>query len=167
MNQLTHYNTNFTNRTFPITLIADNVTSPGNIGSLLRLSDAFGIQKLILCGKDIVISRKALRTSRATEKTVDYDILEDVFPVLKEYKKSNHQLIALEITKNSHSLQTFHIQQDQPIVLIVGSENFGISEPIIEICDFCIHIDMFGQNSSMNVAQAANIALYEMTKQLM
>ncbi|MEJ6791494.1 MAG: adenylyl-sulfate kinase, partial [Lacinutrix sp.] len=49
---------------------------------------------------------------------------------------------------------------------IIGDENFGISESILKQCDTTIHINMFGQNSSMNVVQATNIALYEITKQL-
>ena len=48
----------------------------------------------------------------------------------------------------------------------VGDENFGVSDHILNYSDAVIHIDMFGQNSSMNVVQATSIALYEMTKQL-
>ena len=52
------------------------------------------------------------------------------------------------------------------MVLVIGDENFGISESILKQSDAVIHIDMFGHNSSMNVVQATNIALYEITKQL-
>ena len=165
--QLNHYNTNFHQRRFPIILVADNVTSPSNIGSLLRLSDAFGVEKLILCGKDVFISRKALKTSRATEKIVDFEIWDDTLEVVSLLKNKEHQIIALEITKTSQPIHNFKFQQDKPMVLVVGDENFGVSEAVLELSDVTIHIDMFGKNSSMNVAQATNIALYEMTKQLL
>ncbi|HCY81920.1 MAG TPA: RNA methyltransferase, partial [Xanthomarina gelatinilytica] len=45
-------------------------------------------------------------------------------------------------------------------------ENFGISETVLTLSDAIIHINMFGQNSSMNVVQATSIALYEITKQV-
>ena len=66
--QLTHYNTNFTKRQFPITLISDNVSNAANLGSLFRMADAFGVQKLILCGDHISLGRKMAKTSRATEQ---------------------------------------------------------------------------------------------------
>ena len=51
-------------------------------------------------------------------------------------------------------------------MLVIGDENFGVSDNILSISDAIIHIDMFGQNSSMNVVQATSIALYQITKQL-
>jgi tRNA G18 (ribose-2'-O)-methylase SpoU len=163
--QLNHYNTNFKPRTFPITLICENVTNAPNLGSLFRIADAFGIKKLILCGENISLGRKFTKTSRATEKFVDFEINDNTLDVLKTLKTS-HQIIALEITTNSKPLHTFQFDNSKPIALIVGDENFGISEDILQITDETIHIEMFGQNSSMNVVQAANIALYEITKQL-
>ena len=50
--------------------------------------------------------------------------------------------------------------------MVVGAERYGISENILNILDDCYHIEMYGQNSSMNVAQATSIALYELTKKL-
>ena len=52
------------------------------------------------------------------------------------------------------------------MALIVGDENFGVSEAALEGSDTIIHIEMFGKNSSMNMVQATNIALYQTTKQL-
>jgi len=144
--QLTHYNTNFTKRTFPIILVCDNVTNAPNIGSLFRIADAFGIEKLILCGEHITIGRKITKTSRATEKVVNYELCESAC--------------------KSKPIHNFQFPKEKPIALVIGDENFGVSENILKISDGIIHIDMFGQNSSMNVVQASNIALYEMTKQL-
>ncbi len=163
--QLNHYNTNFEKRTFPIILVCDNVTNAPNIGSLFRISDAFGVEKLVLCGKHIPLGRKMTRTSRATEKVVDFEVLESAKEVVKNFKQGNYQIIALEITDGSKAIHNVEFSSEKPIVLVIGDENFGVSEDILEISDAVIHIDMFGQNSSMNVVQATNIVLYEMTKQ--
>ncbi|AXT20145.1 TrmH family RNA methyltransferase [Flavobacteriaceae bacterium AU392] len=166
--QLTHNTTNFIKRKFPITLICDNVTNAPNIGSLFRISDAFGIEKLIFCGETIHLGRKMMKTSRATENVVNYELNKNIFEVVRELKAHQYQIIALEITVSSTPLHQFKLaNQKQPIALIIGDENFGISEAILNNANTVIHIDMFGQNSSMNVVQAANIALYELTKQLM
>jgi tRNA G18 (ribose-2'-O)-methylase SpoU len=163
--QLTHYNTNFTKRRFPIILVCDNVTNAPNIGSLFRISDAFGIEKIILCGDHIPLGRKMAKTSRATEKTVNYEISESASTIVENLKHNGYQIIALEITNKSKSLNTFLFLKEKPIALIVGDENFGVSEAVLNTSDEVVHIDMFGQNSSMNVVQATNIALYEITKQ--
>ncbi|MDC1197521.1 TrmH family RNA methyltransferase [Algibacter sp.] len=165
--QLNHYNTNFTNQIFPITLICDNVTNAPNIGSLFRIADAFGIEKLILCGDDISLGRKMAKTSRATEKIVNYEVNRDALEVIQDLKSKNYQIISLEITNSSQAVHNVQFSTNKPIALIIGDENFGVSEHILNISDVIIHIEMFGQNSSMNVVQATNIALYEITKQLL
>ncbi len=165
--QLTHYNTTFTKRTFPVTLVCDNVTNAPNIGSLFRIADAFGIEKLILCGQHIPLGRKMTKTSRATEKTVLYEVSDSASVVVKSLKEKGFQIITLEITDSSTSIHTFKFSAEKPVVLVIGDENFGVSDHILKLSDATIHIDMFGHNSSMNVVQATNIALYEITKQLL
>ena len=165
--QLNHYNTNFKNQIFPITLICDNVTNAPNIGSLFRIADAFGIEKLILCGDDISLGRKMAKTSRATEKIVNYEVNKDASEVIQDLKSKNYQIISLEITNISQAVHNVQFSTNKPIALIIGDENFGVSEHILNLSDTIIHIEMFGQNSSMNVVQATNIALYEITKQLL
>ncbi|MBU3821518.1 TrmH family RNA methyltransferase [Flavobacteriaceae bacterium XHP0103] len=164
--QLTHYNTNFSKRTFPIILVCDNVTNARNIGSLFRIADAFGVEKLLLCGEYISLGRKMLKTSRATEKVVDFEIKVSTIATVEDLKQKGYQIISLEITENSIPLHAYQFSKENPIVLVVGDENFGVSNEILELSDAIIHINMFGNNSSMNVVQASNIALYEITKQL-
>ena len=165
--QLTHYNTSFKKRTFPITLVCDNVTNAPNIGSLFRVVDAFGIEKVIFCGGDIPLGRKMTKTSRATEKVVSYEIQENASKTVKSLKDKGYQIISLEITNTSKPLHSCQFNMENPIALIIGAENFGVSEDILNLSDAIIHIDMFGQNSSMNVVQATSICLYEITKQLL
>lgn len=164
--QLTHYNSKFNQRTFPITLICENVTNAANVGSLFRTADAFGIEKLIFCGSPIPLGRKMTKASRSTEKYVHFEWCESAQEVLKRLKLSNYLIIALEIENNSKSLFEVSFGNEKPIVLIVGDENFGVSERCLNLSDHIVHIDMFGKNSSMNVVQATSIALYEITKQL-
>lgn len=164
--QLNHYNSNFQKQKHPITVICDNVTKAPNIGSLFRIADAFGIEELVFCGSDIPLGKRMTKTSRSTEKYVTHSINEDIETQIQALKAKNYYLIALEITENSQDLSTFKLQTHQPIALILGDENFGVSEPLLKSVDAIVHINMFGNNSSMNVVQATSIALYEITKQL-
>ena len=164
--QLNHYNITFNKETFPITLVCENVSNAPNIGSLFRSADAFGIEGIIFCGDNITIGRKITKTSRATEKVVSYKICTNTLNEVKTLKDKGYFIIALEITSNSEPINTFKTPLQQPIALIVGDENFGISEDVLNLSDVVIHINMFGQNSSMNVVQEKTIAFYEITKQL-
>lgn len=164
--QLNHYTSNFKKQKFPITLVCDNVTNAPNIGSLFRIADAFGIEELIFCGSDIPLGKRMTKTSRSTEKYVTHCVKENIESVIETLKANNNYLIALEITENSQPLTEFKLQTNQPITLILGDENFGVSEAILKEVDAVVHINMFGNNSSMNVVQATSITLYEITKQL-
>lgn len=164
--QLTHYTSKFNQQTFPITLVCENVTNAANIGSLFRTADAFGIEKLIFCGNPVPLGRKMTKTSRTTEKYVNFEWRENTLEILKDLKNLKVQIIALEITDTSRSIANMKFEPNQPIALLIGDENFGISETCLELADHIAHIEMFGKNSSMNVVQATSIALYEITKQI-
>lgn len=164
MQQLTHNTTNFKKRTFPITLVCDGIINAPNIGSLFRVTDAFGVEKLIFCGTDNVIGKRMKKTSRSTEKYVNYTVEANIEDVVIQLKNTHH-LMALEITENSLPLGSYKLQVNKPLALIIGNENFGISETILNQCHTKIHINMYGNNSSMNVVQATSIMLYELSKQ--
>ena len=164
--QLTHYTSKFKKQIFPVTVVCDNVTDASNIGSLFRTCDAFGVEKLILCGKDISLGRKMKKTSRATEMFVNFELKSSASEVVARLKNQDYQIISLEIASSSTSINSYNFSTTKPIALVIGDENFGVSEAILNDSEAILHIDMFGNNSSMNVVQATNIALYEITKQI-
>ena len=164
--QLNHYNSTFKKQKFPITLICDNVNNAANIGSLLRISDALGVEELIFCGENLQLSKRMKKTSQSTEKYVSHKVESDILQVVTSLKAKRYFIIALEITDSSISLDDFLLNTNQPIALIIGNENIGVSEDILKLADEIVHIKMFGENTSMNVVQATSITLYELTKQL-
>ena len=164
--QLNHYNSTFKKQKFPITLICDSVTNAPNIGSLLRISDALGVEELIFCGDNLQLGKRMKKTSRSTEKYVLHKVASDILQTVSDLKAKNYFVIALEITDNSVPLDDFRLSTNQPIALIIGNESFGISKEILNLTDATLHINMFGENTSMNVVQATSITLYELTKQL-
>ena len=142
------------------------MTNAPNIGSLLRISDALGVEELIFCGENSQLGKRMKKTSRSTEKYVSYKEESDILQVVTSLKAKRYFIIALEITDSSISLDDFIQNTNQPIALIIGNENVGVSEDILKLADEIVHIKMFGENTSMNVVQATSIILYELTKQL-
>lgn len=162
--QLTHEENQFERKTFPITLVCDHIYFQQNIGSLFRISEAFGVENIIFLGKDIPLTpRKINKTSRSTHLHVPHQIVEETSELIVYLQQNNFEIIALEITSNSKPLKEVVIPENKKTALVIGSEINGISDELLQICNQVVHINMFGQNSSMNVVQAASIALYEIT----
>lgn len=155
-----------TNR-FPLVLLADNLDSATNVGSLFRLADAMGIAKLWLTGSTPCPPNKKLaKSARSTARHVAYEYAESAIAVIEKLKTEGYGIIALELTDQSVDLATMNFHSDEKLCLILGAEKYGVSQDLLNITDHCIHIPMLGHNSSMNVAMAAAIAMYEITRQL-
>jgi tRNA G18 (ribose-2'-O)-methylase SpoU len=163
--QLTHYQSKFSKQIFPIVLVCDSVIKAPNIGSMLRIADAFGIERVVFCGEHIPIGKRMTKTSRSTEKYVNFEIHHDATKFITSLKTNDFKIISIEITAGSIPLNQFKLPTNQPIAIVLGSENFGVNKNLLELSDHILHIEMFGHNSSMSVVQAASIALYEITNQ--
>lgn len=147
--------------------LANDICTPMNIGSFFRIADALGVEKIFLTGKSVTPpNRKIKKTSRSTEKYVPYEYSPNPAEVINQLKSSGYKIISLEITSQSVDLANVELNSDDKICLVLGAENYGISEEILARSDVTAHIPMLGANSSMNVATACSIATYELTRKL-
>lgn len=156
-----------------IILIANNLRSIHNVGSLLRTADGIGVAKVLLCGytphparandsrlphESAKITRQIHKTALGAEESVSWEWQEDVLSVIDKLKKDGFIIAGLEQTKDSVALPEFSVPGK--IALIVGREVEGLEPEVIKNCDVCLEIPMFGQKESFNVAQASAMALY-------
>ena len=146
----------------PVCLLLNDFESPANVGSIFRLADAFGIEKLYLTGSTPVPpNRKMMRTSRATEKFVPYEYGERGIDTVDVLKSQGYQIISLEITSSSAEIRTLSLSSNDKVCLILGAENEGVNTQLLALSDSTVHIPMLGENSSINVASACAIAVFE------
>lgn len=156
-------------------LIAHNLRSCHNVGSLLRTAEGLGVCKVYLTGYTPYpqlsqderlphIARKITaqihKTALDAETLVSWEYRSDIFQLLAELKDSGVQIIGLEQAPGSVPLPEFQPTAD--IALIVGREVEGIEPDVIAQCDNCVEIPMFGRKESFNVVQAAAMALYQL-----
>ena len=135
-------------------LLLDNVSDPGNLGTLLRTALAFGYNDVILRGGVSQYNEKVLQSTQGA--IFKLNIINDVdIRNLKEY-----QIIATEI-KGSVDLSTVHPKKKY--VLVLGNEAHGVSKELLEIADKRVRIDI-NNIESLNVAVAGAIAMYELSK---
>lgn len=165
--QHTHKTSKFSAKKFPFVLVCDGVQSPSNIGALFRICDAFGVSEIIFCNTEININSPRLqKTARSTQKKVSFSESINILTSIEDLKKDNYTLIALEITNDSIPLEKLSLPIHQKVALIIGNEQEGISGKVLKEASQTVHIEMFGENSSMNVVQATTIALYTIVNKL-
>lgn len=160
--QLDHKTHRNTGRKFPLCLLAHDLSTPENIGSLFRIADALGLEKIWLSGTSPVPPNYRIkRTSRSSEKYVSFEYLDKPLEIINALIKKGYKIISLEKTSSSINIKDLRINPDDKICLIIGSEKNGIDQSLLDISGQTTHIPMMGINSSMNVATAAAIACWE------
>lgn len=163
--QLNHESVPFEKRQFPIILVCDSIVFQPNIGSLFRICEAFGVEKILFLGIGNQMNhRKINKTSRSTHLHVPYELYETKEDIMAFLIKNEYEIIALEITSNSIPIENVEISKNKKIALLIGNEIEGVSDYFLKKSNQVTHIEMFGKNSSMNVVQATGIALYELTR---
>ncbi len=144
-----------------LVLLCDGVNGPANLGSIFRTSDAFGVLKIYSNRSIPIDSARFRKTARNTQTRLSFQENFDLLIAIDALKSKGYLVIALEITKSSIPIAQSRALLNHKIALLVGDENHGISDDVLARADEIVHLPMFGQNSSMNVAQATAIALFQ------
>lgn len=163
--QLSHHEFARTRQRFPLRLIADDVQRPANVGALFRIADAFGIERLYLSGRSVLPPHpKLAAAARHAERAVAWEHRESAAALVRELRAEGHLIVSLEITADSVDIRQLQLPTGIPVCLLVGSEQHGVRAGLLELSDHVVHIPMFGQNSSLNVAAACSIAVFELIR---
>lgn len=156
-----------------VVLIAHNLRSTHNVGSLFRTAEGLGVGKIWLTGyspyprreTDKRLPHLAIKINKQIDKTalgaanmVKWDHSQDIGSVIKLLKDQNYTVAAIEQTADSVALPDF--KAPEKLALIVGREVEGLEPEILELCDLALEIPMLGRKESFNVVQAAAMALY-------
>ena len=153
-------------RKTPITIVLDNVRSSLNVGSVFRTSDAFLIEKIILCGITPTPPNKDIRKSAlGSTNSVDWDYENNTIDAVLKLKKNNYQIIGVEQVKESTMLNNFNISKD-PIAIIFGNEVDGVNNDVINLCNEIIEIPQFGTKHSLNISVSSGIDIWELWNKL-
>ncbi|MCS7052512.1 MAG: RNA methyltransferase [Ignavibacterium sp.] len=149
-------------RKLPVYVVLHNIRSNYNVGSIFRSSDGAMIEKLFLCGYTPHPPRKEiLKTALGATESVNWEYAKNTLDVIKQIKSLGLKIVALELTDNSIPYYDFD-KIDFPICLVVGNEISGVSQEILDHCDYAIEIPQYGIKQSLNVAVAYGIAIFKL-----
>jgi TrmH family RNA methyltransferase len=146
----------------PFLLIAERIEKPGNLGTILRSSDAVGVDAVIVSDPTTDIHNpNVVRASVGTLFTVPVIEAEgeEVLRFLKEQK------ISICSATPKAKLDYTEAGLSGPIAIAVGAEQIGLSQKWLDEADIQVSIPMLGVADSLNVASATTLLLYEVLRQ--
>ncbi|NMB80486.1 MAG: RNA methyltransferase [Ignavibacteria bacterium] len=148
----------------PVYVLLNSIRSSYNVGSIFRTSDGVMIEKLFLCGYTPTPEKKeVIKTALGSQNSVKWEYVKDAKEVINRLKNEGVKICSLELTDKSISYYNVS-KTDFPICLIVGNEISGVSQELIDLCDFSIEIPQFGIKQSLNVAVAYGIAIFDLRR---
>jgi TrmH family RNA methyltransferase len=145
-------------------LLLDGLQDPGNVGTLLRCADAFGIEE-VCCGTGTVdpYSPKVVRASMGGIFRVPI-VVEDVAKYITKWMSLQPSgRVVMSSADAREECDAFDFTK--PFVLLIGSEAFGVSEAARTLATADVKIPMVGMTESLNAAMAGSVLLYEAFRQ--
>lgn len=149
-------------------VIAHNIRSLYNVGSIFRTADAFGLTKIYLTGytgtpANVIHRKKISKTALGAEGWVPWEYQPSAVRLIKDLRLKKVNIAALENNRKAESLVNF--KPKFPLALVLGEEVRGVSQALLKLCDKVIQIPMMGKKESLNVSVAFGVAAYKIIEQ--
>lgn len=147
----------------PLILILDGITDVRNFGAIARTAECAGVHAIVVPVKGSAqINPDAIKTSAGALFKIPICRQENLLKTVKFLQESGLQVIACtEKTNDYLYVPTYK----EPVAIVLGSEEDGISNEIIRNADYLAKIPMFGEIHSLNVSVSAGVILYEAVRQ--
>tara|TARA_R110002050_G_scaffold290260_1_gene443712 strand:- start:39098 stop:39652 length:555 start_codon:yes stop_codon:yes gene_type:complete len=149
----------------PIVVVLDSIRSLHNVGSVFRTSDAFRIQKVVLCGLTAQPPHKEIhKTALGATETVEWEYFENVMDAVANLKSEGFAIVSAEQAEKTVKLQDLHKKSHPKMAFVFGNEVFGVNQEVISNSDFVLEIPQFGTKHSFNISVSVGIVLWEAMK---
>jgi len=151
-----------------LVIVFDRPGSPGNLGTIIRSCDAFSASGLVITGHAVdVYDSETVSASTGSLFSVPVVRLpsqKELTPWIEKMKKKfpNLQIIA---TDEKGSEEIYNHDFAKPTILLIGNETWGLSAAYKELSEVMVKIPISGSASSLNVASAMSVVLYEINRQ--
>ena len=148
----------------PVKLLADNVRSMHNVGSLFRTADAFLVDEIVLGGISGTPPHPEIsKTALGAEEAVKWRHVADAAEEVARLRNQGWKIVVLEQAHGSFLPEECERKPEEKVVLVVGNEVFGVDQKIVDLADLIMEIPQQGTKHSLNVSVSAGIALYALT----
>src|SRR5690554_2567384 len=151
----------------PIIIVLDNIRSLNNIGSVFRISDAFLVEKIYLCGITATPPHKDIhKTALGSTETVEWEYVENTLDLVEKLKNDSIKIISIEQAENATMLNDFIPQPQTKYALVFGNEVKGVAQNIVSNSDVVVEIPQFGTKHSLNISVSAGVVIWDLFSKL-
>ncbi len=151
----------------PIVVVLDNVRSAQNVGSFFRTADAFGIERIALCGiSSTPPNREIHKTALGSELSVAWSYHATTMECVEALRAEGYEILAIEQIEGATMLDSYEAQIDKKYALIFGNEVDGVDQAVADVVDGAIEIPQVGIKHSLNVSVSAGVIMWELFRQL-
>lgn len=145
----------------PRVLLLDRVTDPHNVGAILRSAEVFGACAVIAPRHHSAPETGALaKTASGALERQPYLRVRNLADAMQELKAMGYLMLGLDGEAEQTIETSLDGRRDHPVALVLGAEGPGLRQKTRETCDALVRIDFAGAFGSLNVSNAAAVALY-------
>ncbi len=147
----------------PLLLILDGVSDVRNFGAIARSAECLGFNGIVIPEKGAArVNADAVKTSAGALLKIPVSRVASLPNTIKQMKDSG--IAVFGVTEKSET-NLYDVKLRGPLALLMGSEDKGISDNLLYLCNEQIAIPMTGETGSFNVSVAASISMYEVLRQ--
>ena len=149
-----------------LVVVLDNIRSAHNVGSAFRSADAFGVDKVFLCGISAAPpSPEIHKTALGAEDSVPWEYCANTIDAVRWLKDEGYTVLSVEQTEHSLKLgRDFRRSPSQKLALIFGNEVDGVRQDVVDESDAALEIPQSGTKHSLNVSVAVGVVLWELVR---
>lgn len=148
----------------PLLVVLDELKDAYNLGSILRISDAAGVDGIIIPKhRSIGLDSAVAKASAGAIEYVPVARVTNISQTLNELKEDHNFWVCGTAMEGSIPYDTADYKG--PMAIVIGSEGEGMRNTVQNACDFLVSIPMVGEVNSLNAAVAAGVVIFEAVKQ--
>lgn len=145
----------------PVVVVLDNVRSAQNVGAFFRTSDAFAVERVMLCGITATPpSRDIHKSALGAELTVEWAHYPTTAECATALREQGYTLLCVEQVEGAVMLDELEVDMQKRYALIFGNEVAGVDQAVVDMCDGAIEIPQAGTKHSINVSVAGGVVLW-------
>lgn len=147
----------------PFVLILDGITDVRNFGAIARTAECAGVDAIVIPQHGSVsVGGDAVKTSAGALLHIPVCRERSVRGAVQFLKDNGYRVVAVS---EKADINYTEANFTDPVALVMGAEDVGISPDVYNLCDLRVGIPMFGKIGSLNVSVAAGVLMYEVVRQ--
>ena len=144
-----------------VVVVLDNIRSAHNVGSAFRTADAFGVDRIYLCGICACPpSAEIHKSALGAEQSVAWEHCDDTLAAVESLRAQGYVIVCVEQTEGAVSLEDFVREDGRKYAVVFGNEVDGVQQSVADAADIVLEIPQWGTKHSLNGSVAVGVILW-------